>query len=130
MKVNGKELNEKEVDGKVVSIIKSPKFEKFPLLAISIGGDGFKKFGYTRGKNYGILSFFGIYITFRLPYKKYEVWVQGVEDGFKVTNKTIASLLKHINTQNVIIANLLSDKELFEDDDDNDDNKGFNQLWN
>jgi hypothetical protein len=115
---------------KVVATIKQPKFEKFPILAISIGGDGFKKFGWTRGKNYGIVSLFGFYITFRLPYKKEEVWSQGVEDGFKGAKKTIAYLTSHIDKQNAVIASLLANSEIFEDGDDEDDDDGFNPLWN
>ncbi len=123
-------INNNEMVTKVVATIRHPKFEKFPILAISIGGDGFKKFGWTRGKNYGIISLFGFYITFRLPYKKSEVWAQGVEDGFKAAQKAIAHLTSHIDKQNAVIASLLANSNILDDDEDDDDDIGFNPQWN
>jgi hypothetical protein len=119
-------INDEDVLSKIVATIKMPKFEKFPWLAISIGGDGFKKFGWTRGKNYGIISLFGLYITFRMPYNKVELWSKGVEDGFDGARKTISYLINHINKQNVIIGKLIEERE----EDEEDDEDGFNPLWN
>ncbi len=123
-------INTDKMITKVVATIRQPKFEKFPLIAISIGGDGFKKFGWTRGKNYGIVSFFGFYLTFRLPYKKGEIWSQGVEDGFKAAQQTIAHLTSHIDKQNAVIASLLANSNILDDDEDDDDDNGFNPQWN
>jgi N-acetyl-beta-hexosaminidase len=122
-------LDNKQLEGKIVAVIKPPKFDLFPLIAIAVGGDGFKRFGWTRGKCYGVLSLFGLYITFRMPYKKYDIWQQGVDDGFKATQKTISYLTSHINKQNAVIASLLANTDILDDDDEEED-EGFNPLWN
>ena len=126
-------INETE---KVVARIDTPKFPSHPLVGVSIGGDGNKWLGYVRGDNFGVLGFFGIYISFRLPYKKNVIFGQGVEEGFKAASKTVAYLVAKINKQSFIITDLLERLEEMEsklnqeNEDEDDDDTGFNPQWN
>lgn len=128
MKLNGTE--------KVIARIDTPVFKKHPLISVSVGGDGNKWFGFTRGDNFGTLGICGIYFSFRLPYQPSIVFGQGVDAGFNAASKTVSYLLNKINQQAVIIKELShmlneAHKEIeVEDNDDDDDDIGFNPQWN
>lgn len=117
---------------KVLARIDTPKFQKHPLVGISIGGDGNKFFGYTRGDNFGVIGFFGIYISFRLSYKPEIIFGQGVEAGFKASTTTISYLISKINHQTEVINELAKMLEAAQDDNDEEeeDDNGFDPQWN
>lgn len=133
MKLDGNE--------QVLARIDTPKFEKYPLFSISIGGEGNKWFGFTRGDNFGVIGICGIYFSFRLPYQPNIVFGQGVDAGFNASSKTISYLVSKINQQAAVTKQLLvmlneaheeieNNTNASEEEEDEDDNNGFNPNWN
>jgi hypothetical protein len=114
---------------KVLARIDIPKFKKHPLISISIGGDGNKLFGYTRGENFGVLCLLGIYISIRRPYDPSVAFGMGVEEGFKASEKLVSYLVAKVNNQAIMINKMASMMEDTEDEEEEDDN-GFNPQWN
>lgn len=116
---------------KVLARIETPDFKKHPLIGIAIGGDGNKWLGFTRGDNFGVIEFFGIYISFRLAYKPATIFGQGVEAGFKASSQTISYLISKINHQSDVInelAKMVNQEQ--EDEEEEEDDNGFNPQWN
>ena len=123
MKLDGSE--------KIIARIDTPKFEKHPLFSVSIGGDGNKWFGFTRGDNFGNLGICGVYLSFRLPYQPSIVFGQGVDAGFNASAKTVAYLISKINHQSVTIKNLIETLEEIQNQlDEEEDEDGFKPNWN